>query len=63
MEANRYNLTVYRVFAAGGDYSGFVLQPGPGAPSRVQRTMMSSTACAAALLPRLNPELRRGSLP
>lgn len=29
-EANAAGLAVFRVFAAGGDFSGFVLQPGPG---------------------------------
>lgn len=29
-EANAAGLGVFRVFAAGGDFSGFVLQPGPG---------------------------------
>ena len=31
-EANANKLSVYRMFAAGGDFSGFVLQPGPGEP-------------------------------
>ena len=29
-EAQRYGLSVFRVFATGGEFSGFVLQPGPG---------------------------------
>jgi hypothetical protein len=29
-EAKRYGLSVFRVFATGGEFSGFVLQPGPG---------------------------------
>jgi hypothetical protein len=29
-EAKRYGLSVFRVFATGGEFSGFILQPGPG---------------------------------
>ena len=50
-EAKRFGLSVFRVFATGGEFSGFVLQPGPGISKGNCRTHVASMAgCMAAVV-------------